>query len=49
MGTALCCRESPSHWEPAHICYKALISAKSTGKKATRHMTALPRPGLTAP
>lgn len=49
MGTALCCRESPSHWEPAQVCYKALTSAKPTGKKATGHMTALPRPGLTVP
>lgn len=49
MGTALCCRESPSHWEPAQVCYKALISAKPTGRKAHGHMTALPRPGLTVP
>lgn len=47
MGTAPCCRESPSHWEPAQVCYKALIPAKPTGKKG--HMTALPRPGLTVP
>lgn len=49
MGTALCCRESPSHWEPAQVCYKALTSAKPTGRKAHGHMTALPRPGLTVP
>lgn len=49
MRTALCCTESPSHWGPAQVCYKALRSAKPTGKKATGHMTALPRPGLTVP
>lgn len=48
MGTALCCRESPSHWGPAQVCYKALISAKPTAKKATGHMTALPHCPTTA-
>lgn len=44
--TALCCRESPAHWWPAQVCYGALRSAKPTGKKATGHTTALPRPDL---
>lgn len=48
-GTAPCCRESPAHQWPAQVCYRALTSAKPTGKKTTGHMTALPRPGLPVP